>query len=213
MKIGILGSGNVGKELAIGFLKLGHDVMIGTREINKLEDWLKKYENKIKVGSFEETSKFSEIIVLATLWTGTENAIKLAGINNFNNKIVIDVTNPLKFVKENSPPDFIASLGNSGGEQVQKWLDKSKVVKAFNMMSASTMCNPKKKEGIADLYIAGNEEGKKFVIDVAKKWGYKEIYDVGDISQSYYIETLAMLWIIIAFKNKHWSSAFKLLKE
>jgi len=81
-RIGILGSGMVGRTLGKGFLNSGYDVMIGTRDINKLDDWKKTGDNAL-VGSFEKAAKFGEVIVLATKWTGAENAVKLAGKENF----------------------------------------------------------------------------------------------------------------------------------
>lgn len=213
MKIGIIGSGMVGQQLGLGFIKLGHSVMIGTRDQSKLSDWKKEAGNSAKTGSFDEAAKYGEIIVLATFWAGTENAISLAGKDNFKNKIVIDVTNPLDFSK-GTPPRMDASYGNSGGERVQKWLPESKVVKAFNIINAYVMHSPKREEGDPDLLIAGNDdEAKKEVTDIAKKWGWKSIIDMGDISNAYWLEALTMIWVNYAFKTNQWSHAFKLLKK
>ena len=78
MKIGILGSGVVGQTLGLGLIRQGHQVMIGTRDTSKLNEWQGRASSSGFVGSFEETAKFGEVIFLATLWTGTENAIKMA---------------------------------------------------------------------------------------------------------------------------------------
>lgn len=107
-----------------------------------------------------------------------------------------------------------ASLGNSGGERVQKWLPDSKVVKAFNTINAYVMYSPKREEGDPDLFIAGNDEkSKKRVTEIAKKWGWKSMIDTGDISNAYWLEALTMLWINCAFKENKWDHAFKLLKK
>lgn len=211
MKIGILGSGNVGQQLAQGFLRTGHEVKIGTMDASKLNDWLKSAGSHASVGSFTEAASFGEIILVATSWSGTESAIQLAGKENFKNKIVIDVTNPLDF-SNGVPPKFVASVGNSGGEIVQRFLPDSKVVKAFNTISAFIMVNPILEEGNPDLIIAGNDESaKKLVSEIAKSFGWETIIDIGDISQSFLLESFAMLWIIYGFKNNHWTHAFKLL--
>ena len=65
MKIGILGSGEVGRSLAVGFLKHNYEVMIGTRDKNKLEKFKEETKNKVLVGNFNETAKFGEVVVLA----------------------------------------------------------------------------------------------------------------------------------------------------
>jgi hypothetical protein len=213
MKIGILGSGTVGQQLGLGFARLRHDVRIGTRDPGKLNDWLKEIGKRGSVGSFEETAKFGEAVLLCTTWMGTENAINMAGKKNFSGKVVIDVTNPLDF-SQGVPPKFVATLGNSGGEQVQRWLPDAKVVKAFNTIGNAIMCNPKREEGVPDLFIAGNDEAaKKKVADFAEKWGWASVVDMGDISQAYWLETFAMLWIHYGFKFNNWTHAFKLLRK
>jgi len=213
MKIGIIGSGTVGQQLATGFIKLGHQVRIGTRDETKLLEWKNSTGENATLGSFHDAAMFGEVIVIATNWAGTMNAIKLAGIENFSNKIVIDVTNPLDF-SQGVPPKFAATLGNSGGEQIQKMLPDAKVVKAFNTISAYIMINAPREAGVPDLFISGNDnEAKAFVNDIAMKWGWGSVIDLGDISQSFFLEALAHLWIIYGFKNNNWTHAFKLLKK
>ncbi len=213
MKVGIIGSGNVGQQLGAGFLRTGHEVKIGTRDATKLNEWLKSGGDKASVGSFKDAAKFGDVIVIATFWAGTESAVNMAGKENFKNKIVIDVTNPLDF-SQGVPPKFAVTNGNSGGEIIQKWLQDSKVVKAFNTISAFIMINPKLEEGNPDLVIAGNnEDAKKSVTEIAKAFGWQNVIDLGDISQSYLLEAFAMLWIIYGFKNNHWTHAFKLLMK
>lgn len=213
MKIGILGSGNVGQQLANGFLRTGHEVKIGTRDKTKLNDWLKVAGVNASVGSFEQATNFGDVIVLATSWAGTESAINLAKKENFKYKIVIDVTNPLDF-SNGAPPKLDSSVGHSAGERIQTWLPDSKVVKAFNTISAFIMINPKLEEGSPDLVIAGNDtSAKNTVTAFAEAFGWQNVIDIGDITQSYLLEAFAMLWIIFGFKNNHWTHAFKLLMK
>lgn len=213
MKIGILGSGVVGQQLGLGFIRTGHEVKIGTRDTSKLSDWQKQAGTKGSAGSFEEAASFGELIVLCTLWTGTNSALEMAGQNNLSNKILIDVTNPLDFSK-GVPPAFVATPGNSGGEQIQNWLPDTKVVKAFNIINAYIMINPAMQEGKPDMFIAGNDvNAKQKVTELISQFGWEGIHDLGDISMSYWLETFAMLWIHYGFKNNHWTHGFKLLKK
>jgi hypothetical protein len=208
-----LGSGGVGQQLGLGFAKLGHDAKIGTRDPGKLGDWLKQIGQRGSVGSFEDAAKFGEMLLICTSWEGTQSAIDLAGKANFSGKVVVDVTNPLDFSK-GVPPAFVATVGNSGGEQVQRWLPEARVVKAFNTINATIMCNPKREEGVPDLFIAGNDEAaKKTLIGFAEKWGWASVIDMGDISQAFWLETFAMLWIHYGFKFNNWTHAFKLLRK
>ena len=213
MKVGILGSGVVGQHLGFGFLRLGHEVKLGTRDTSKLNDWLKEAGEKAAVGSTADAAKFGEIVIVATGWAGTQNAIEQAGKENFKGKLVIDVTNPLDF-SQGTPPKFAVTPGNSGGEQIQRWLPDSKVVKAFNTINAYVMINPKLEEGDPDFFYTGNDEDvKNQVVEIAKQLGWKRFIDFGDISASYWLESLTMIWIHYAFKNNSFAHAFKLLKK
>jgi len=211
VNIGILGSGNVGQILASGFIKLGYEVMIGTRNPSKLKDWLDKEKNS-KVGSFKEAASYGDIIILCVKGTETENVIELADENNFSDKIVIDVTNPL-IHKANQPPELAVGYPDSNGKMLQDLLPDAKVVKAFNIVTANYMCNPKLKDGSPDMFIAGDDnEAKSEVSEIISKFGWSVI-DIGDISQSYLLEALAMIWIRYGVINNHWTHAFKLLKK
>lgn len=210
-RVGIIGSGVVGQSLAKGFIDLGYEVKVGTREPGKLKKWLR--ETRATAGSPQDAAKFGELLVLCTKWDGARNAVRLAGAKNFRGKVVIDVTNPLKFAKQGAAPTMALAYPRSAGATVQRWLPGAKVVKAFNIITASRMTNPRLAEGTADLFIAGNhEDAKKAVMGIAERWGWS-VHDIGAIEQSYLLESLAMLWITYGFRNNHWTHGFKLLKQ
>ncbi|NUN11493.1 NAD(P)-binding domain-containing protein [Candidatus Micrarchaeota archaeon] len=211
MKIGIIGSGTVGKALAEGFLKNSHEVMIGTRDASKLSEWLVK--NKAKTGSNAEAAKFGELIVLCVNWHGLNNALELSGKENFAGKIVIDVTNPLVFEKQGEAPKLALGYPESAGARIQKMLPDSKVVKCFNIVTAKYMCNPRLQEGTADMLVCGNDaESKETVSKIASEWGWP-IHDLGGIENAYLMESIAMAWIVYGFNNNHWTHAFKILQK
>src|SRR4051812_36924080 len=123
-KVGVIGSGIVGRVLASAFLSEGHEVMLGTRDVSKEEavTWQQK-NAKGKLGTFKEAAAFGEILILATKGTVVMNAIDLAGVENFNNKILIDTTNPIA----DKPPvngvlQFFTSLDGSLMEELQSHL-------------------------------------------------------------------------------------------
>jgi hypothetical protein len=213
MKVGILGSGIVGQTLGKAFATLGHDVQIGTRSPgdSKLQAWSRETAGKGAVVSPDKAAHFGEIVVLATAWSGTENAIQLAGVGNLAGKIVIDATNPLKPVPGGVT---LAVAGNdSAGEQVQRWLPAAKVVKAFNIVGNAHMFRPQFPEGTPDMFIAGNDaDAKAKVTEILKAFGWNVI-DSGTIESSRYLEALAMLWIIYGFGKGTWNHAFKLLRK
>jgi predicted dinucleotide-binding enzyme len=197
MNVAILGTGEVGQSLAAGFKKYGHDVKMGHRDPKE---------------PYADAAKFGEIAVLATPWSGTQNAITLADPKNLAGKVVIDVTNPLKF-DEGKPPTLAVSGEDSGGEQVQRWLPQSKVVKAFNTVGSTLMIDPQLPGGPPDMFIAGNDAGaKQTVAQICKQFGWP-VTDIGGIEGSRLLEPLAMLWVVVGFKLNRWEQAWKLIHK
>src|ERR1700694_3943931 len=116
MKVGIIGSGDVGKSLGKGFIAAGHQVKIGSRTPEKLNEWVMKNPGA-STGTFDEVARFGELIALATLGVATEEALRLAGAKNLQGKVILDATNPLKF-EPGKPPSLAISGNDSLGERV-----------------------------------------------------------------------------------------------
>jgi len=215
MKVGIIGSGIVGRVLASGSLKEGHQVMLGTRNISK-EDIVKwKSENKNGLlGSFQETAQFGEIIVLAVSGLVVEDAINLAGKEHFSNKTIIDATNPIAAVPpENGVLKFFTTLEESLMEKIQKQLPDAKLVKAFSCVGNASMYKPNFNGSKPSMFICGNDEdAKKTVTAILTSFGW-ETEDMGKVESARAIEPLAMLWCIPGFIRNQWTHAFKLLKK
>jgi predicted dinucleotide-binding enzyme len=214
MKVGILGSAVVGQTLGKAFLTEGHEVMIGTRNVSK-EDLVKwqKENSSGKLGSFADTARFGELVVLAVSGDAAENVIAQAGKENFSNKVVIDTTNPIaKAPPENGVLKFFTSLDKSLMEELQKLLPDTKFVKAFNSVGNSFMYKPNFPGGKPTMFICGNDDGaKKIVTDILTKFGF-ETEDMGKVEAARAIEPLAILWCIPGFIRNQWTHAFKLLK-
>lgn len=212
--IGILGTGDVGRALGKGFVKYGHKVMLGGRDAKneKALAWAKEVGSNACVGTFAEAARFGELMVLATLWSGTQNALDLAGRDQLVGKVVMDVTNPLKF-GEGGLPSLTHGKDDSGGEQVQRWLTGSKVVKAFNSVGNAHMVDPDFPGGPPTMFLCGNDEGaRKTVADVCTRFGWEPL-DLGGIEGSRWLEPLCLLWVAQGFRSGSWNHAFKLLRK
>jgi predicted dinucleotide-binding enzyme len=215
MKIGIIGSGIVGRVLATAFLKEGYEVTLGTRNASK-EDLVKwKQENiKGKTASFKDTAAFGDIIVLATGGSVVEETIKLAGIENFSAKTVIDVTNPIAAAPpENGVLKYFTSLDESLMERIQVLIPAAKVVKAFNSVGNAFMYKPDFGGVKPSMFICGNDaEAKKTVTSILDAFGW-ETEDMGSVEAARAIEPLCILWCIPGITKGQWTHAFKLLKK
>ena len=211
VKVGVIGSGDVGKALARGFLLLGHEVKIGSRDPQKLADFVASAGERASSGTFEEVAKFGDLVVLATLGGAAESAINMAGKSNFDGKVVIDATNPLDF--STGAPRLSVGFNDSLGEQVQRLLPKARVVKAFNTVGNAHFVKPDFPNGPPTMFIAGNdEESKRLVSQICEHFGW-DVSDLGGIDSSRYLEPMCMAWVAHGVHSKSWNHAFKLLKK
>jgi predicted dinucleotide-binding enzyme len=209
MKIGILGSGDVGKTLAAGFLKHGHDVTIATRTPEKLAEWGEK-NPRGRISSFNAAAKFAEVVVLAVKGTVARDALLTAGADNLAGKIVIDATNPIA----DAPPvngvlKYFTDFNESLMERLQREFEGARFVKAFNSVGAACMVNPQF-SGTPTMFICGNDDiAKKAVSGILAQFGW-ETADMGKVEAARAIEPLCMLWCIPGFLRNDWFHAFKL---
>jgi 8-hydroxy-5-deazaflavin:NADPH oxidoreductase len=212
-RVGVLGSGEVGRRLAAGFSGCGHDVMIGSRDPGKpeLREWLSGDAAGIAGGTFAETAEHGELLVLAVLGDAAEDAIADAGPNKFSGKVVIDAMNPLDF-SGGFPPRLSISGEDSLGERVQRALPEAKVVKAFNTIGNAYFVDPSFREGKPTMLIAGDDEdAKRTVGDVLADFGWPDPVDIGDIGGSRELEAICIAWVKIGGARGSWDHGFKLL--
>ena len=212
MKIGILGSGDVGKTLGAGFLKHGHSVTMGSRSPEKLAEWTVANPGS-RAATFADTAREAEVIVLAVKGSASAEALRAAGAQNFAGKVVIDATNPIS----DDPPEngvlrFFTNVNDSLMERLQREFPKARVVKAFNSVGAPLMVNPSFAAGKPTMFICGNdEEARKTVTTILEQFGW-ESADMGEANAARAIEPLCMLWCIPGFRNDQWGHAFNLLR-
>jgi predicted dinucleotide-binding enzyme len=214
VKIGILGSGDVGQALGRGFARHGHDVCVGSRtpQSEKLQAWLKETPGKASTGTFAQAAAHGELVVLATLGAAVEEVIDLAGVGAFAGKVVLDATNPLDFSK-GMPPGLFVGTTDSLGERVQRKLPRAQVVKCFNTVSNTQMIDPKFTEGAPQMFICGNDaDAKKRTDALLRDLGWPGSLDVGDIEGARWLEALVPLWVRAGVTLNAWSHAFKVVQ-
>jgi 8-hydroxy-5-deazaflavin:NADPH oxidoreductase len=217
MKIGVLGTGDVGRRLAAGLAGRGHEVMIGSRDPGqqKIKERLKSELKGVDAGTFAEAAAFGELLILAIGWPNLEQVIQLANPVNFGGKVVLDATNPLRFDAEGQPPVLDIGHADSAGETVQRWLPDARVVKAFNIVGNPHMVDPDFPDGKPDMFICGNDaEAKQSAGELIEQLGWPPVIDLGGIENSRYLEAMAMVWIVHFFNQGfNGNHAFSLLRK
>jgi len=214
MRVGILGSGDVGRALGKGFASRGHDVKIGSRspESETIQKWLKETRGRVSSGTFADAAAHGEVVVIAVLGEAVEKAIDLAVPKNLDGKVVIDATNPLDFSK-GMPPGLFVGTTDSLGELIQRKVPKAHVVKCFNIVGNVNMVDPKVPGGPPDMIIAGNDaDAKEKVTGILKEFGWPGAIDAGGIDGSRWLEAMVPLWVRVCNSVGTWNVAWKALR-
>lgn len=210
MKIAILGAGNVGGALGKGWAEKGHSIHFGVPQPqdDRVRALLESIGKNALAGSVHDAAEKAEIVVLATPWSATQDAILAAG--RLAGKIVVDCTNPLE-------PDLSGlTIGHSSSaaEEVAKWAAGARVVKAFNTTGAGNMANTHYGDKEVTMCVAGDDAAaKSAVMTLAQDLGFEAV-DAGPLKIARLLEPFAMLWIYLAVKQGLGPNiAFKLLRR
>jgi len=209
MRIGILGTGVVGRTIADGFARTGHDVMIGTRDVEALmarpepdergtssfASWHAEHA-AIDVGTFANTGEHAELLVNSTLGVASVDALAAAGSADADGRIVIDTSNPLDF-SAGFPPSLFVGNTDSLAEQLQRAFPNARLVKAWNTMTAALMTDPSAlADGDHTIPICGNnEDAKARVTELLRGFGWEDVLDIGDLTGARAMEAYVTLWV------------------
>ena len=195
MRMGVLGSGMAAQAISARLAELGHDVMIGTSDIEKLKGW-QSSNQKVIVGSFAETAAHGEMIFNATDGAASLNTLRLAGEENLAGKILVDVSNQLDFAN-GFPPSLTVVGTDSLAEQIQRAFPSIRVVKTLNTVTARVMTHPLEvANGDHHVFISSNDvDAKAQVTDLLRSFGWIHIFDLGDLSTARGTEAYLLLWV------------------
>jgi predicted dinucleotide-binding enzyme len=199
MKIAVLGTGMVGNALATKLVRVGHQVMMGSRGADSEagQKWLQSTGGKGQIGTFTDAAAFGELIISCTNGANSIAALRQAGEANLRGKVLIDVSNPLDTLQK--PPTLAFCNTDSLGERIQREFPEATVVKALNTVNCDVMVNPAVVPGDHNLFICGNDVAAKAKVAqfIADNFGWKRdnIVDLGDISNSRGTEMYLALWI------------------
>ncbi len=196
MHIGILGTGDVGQTIGTKLIQVGHEVSMGARDPAnpKAIAWAKKEGEHASFGNYFDAASFGEIIFNCTLGSASLDAIHQAGEETFIGKILIDTANPLDYSQYTW--SLTVSNTDSLGEQIQRNLPRTRVVKTLNTVNSNVMVDPGKLIEKTDIFVSGNDlEAKAFVVKMLRDWfGWKSIIDLGDITTARAVEAYVLLW-------------------
>jgi len=210
MKIAVMGTGMVGQALAGKLSELGHEVSVGTRDVEATSArtepdatgnppfavWRQAHPN-VRLETAADAAAGAELIVNATNGSGSVAMLESAGEDTLAGKVLIDVANPLDF-SQGRPPSLFVSNTDSLGEQIQRRFAGARVVKTLNTMNCEVMVDPAKVPGEHDVFVCGEDEGaKQQVAELLRSFGWPagRIRDLGGISSARGTEMYMALWL------------------
>jgi 8-hydroxy-5-deazaflavin:NADPH oxidoreductase len=209
VRFGILGTGVVGKSIAVRLDGLGHDVIVGTRNpeetLSRTDPdqygnppfgaWQEEHP-EVRLGTFAEAAAHGDMVVNATAGAVSLEALEQAGEDNLNGKILIDISNPLDFSK-GMPPTLLVSNTDSLGEQIQRRFPEAKVVKTLHTMNAYLMVDPAQLAATDHtVFVSGDDaEAKARVSELLRSFGWSDIIDLGDITTARGTEMVLPIWV------------------
>jgi 8-hydroxy-5-deazaflavin:NADPH oxidoreductase len=209
VRFGILGTGVVGKSIAVRLDGLGHDVIVGTRNpeetLSRTDPdqygnppfgaWQEEHP-EVRLGTFAEAAAHGDMVVNATAGAVSLEALEQAGEDNLNGKILIDIANPLDFSK-GMPPTLLVSNIDSLGEQIQRRFPEAKVVKTLHTMNAYLMVDPAQLAATDHtVFVSGDDaEAKARVSELLRSFGWSDIIDLGDITTARGTEMVLPIWV------------------
>jgi predicted dinucleotide-binding enzyme len=200
MRIGILGSGVVGRALAKGYAEHGHRVRIGTREAEV---------EGVPTAPVVEVAHGADLVVLAVHGLAAVDVARSVAAE-VEGKVLIDATNPLD--TSGPRPTLFVGLTDSLGERVQRAVPAARVVKAYNTVGNALMVDPELPGGPPTMFIAGEDDAaKRTVTELLQETGW-DVADLGGIEASRYLEPMSLAWIAYGFGSGGWGHAFKLLR-
>jgi 8-hydroxy-5-deazaflavin:NADPH oxidoreductase len=195
MRMGVLGSGMVAQAISARLAELGYEVMIGTRDAEKLKGW-QSSNQRVMIGSFAQTAAHGEMVFNATNGAASIQALSMAGAENLSGKILVDVSIPLDF-SNGFPPSLTVFGTDSLAEQIQRAFPLTKVVKTLNTVTARVMVYPLEvADGDHHVFISANDiEAKSQVMELLRSFGWVNIFDLGDLSTARGTEAYLLLWV------------------
>ena len=213
MRVGVIGSGDVGQVLAAGFAAKGHLVVLGARDPaanlaktetarpgqQTLAGWAKA-NPKVRIGTFAQAAQHGEVLVMAVHGAHIAAAVLAAGPENLAGKLVLDTSNPLEFTptglyKPKSIPDSCLQVA-------QRAAPKARFVKAWNCTPGHLMVDPK--QGPGDQLLCGDDKAaKEQAAKILKEFGWRSV-DVGTADKAPFVEGVALAICNYAAASNDW---------
>jgi 8-hydroxy-5-deazaflavin:NADPH oxidoreductase len=195
MKIAVLGTGMVGRTLAPALSRLGHDVVVGTRDPDTTrarDDW----DLDLPLAPFAEVAEGADLVVNATSGPGSLEALEAVGEAALADSVLLDVANPLDF-SAGFPPTLTVKDTDSLAEQIQRAFPRTRVVKSLNTVNCAVMVDPSRVgDDETTMFVAGEDPGaRERVVALLEQLGWRDVIEFEDLAAARGMEMWLPLWV------------------
>lgn len=208
MRVGVLGTGMVGRAIATKLVELGHDALMGSRSAGNesATEWVAAAGPRASQGTFADAAAHGELLFNCTAGAASLEAIGAARGDDLAGKVLVDVSNPLDFSR--GAPRLFTSSSNSLAELIQDAFPEARVVKSLNTVNCEVMVDPGKVPGEHDVFVCGNDDAAKAaVVELLRGFGWPadHVLDLGDLTAARATEAYLLLWIRLsgALQTRH----------
>ena len=203
MRVGVLGTGPVGRAVAGRLAGLGHDVTMGTRDPGdtagreEYAAWAAEHGG-VGLGTFAEAASGAELVVNAAGGDVSLSILDSAGAANLAGKVLLDISNPLDH-SQGFPPRLFVKDDDSLAETIQRAHPDAKVVKSLNTMNNSVMVDPQQLGQDTSVFVSGDDaDAKAVVTELLRSMGHGDVIDLGGLETARGAEMWLPLWIRLA---------------
>ena len=194
MKIALLGTGMVGRTLAPAFVRLGHDVTVGTRDPEATRaraDWTLD----VPLRRFGDVAIDADLVINATNGQVSLSVLEEVGAENLERRVLLDVSNPLDF-SAGFPPTLLVEDTDSLAEQIQRAFPDARVVKSLNTVNCAVMVDPARAGGETTMFVAGDEpKARALVVSLLHELAWHDVLEFDDLSAARGMEMWLPLWL------------------
>ncbi len=195
MRIAVLGTGSVGRTVAPALARLGHEVVVGTRDpaaTTARADW----DPDLPLAGYASVAHDADLVVNATNGPASLEALAAVGADHLAGKVLLDVANPLDFSR-GFPPTLTVKDTDSLAEQIQRAFPDARVVKSLNTTTAGVMVDPQRVgDGDTTMFVASDHaDARAVVVDLLRQLGWRDIVEFDALSAARGLEMWLPLWV------------------
>lgn len=208
MRIGILGTGTLAVGLGAAWTRVGHEVLVGGRSLDKATAAAARMGGAARAVAPAEAVVGRDAVLVAVIWEGLPDILRAAGAaeGSLADKPLIDPTNAV----EHGVGELLPADGRAAAEHIADWAPGAQVVKAFHMFPASQWESGR--EPVTVVLAGDDEKALRVTADLVRDVGARPTV-LGPLRRARQLEEVAGFVIGLAFSGTDPNAAIPRVPE